>query len=254
MYKVIKLSVVLSVLFLTSAVLAQSAGAMLRRGNEFYQAKNYNKAIEAYENLAEQGYEGTELFYNLGNAYYRVGKLGFAILYYEKALKLSPSDEDAQHNLALANLQTADKIETLPRFFLFQWWESLLAFFSVSGWTIFAYIIYILLLTALIVYTFTRNPLVQRYSVYGSFVIIAILAVAITILTVNVNRENKVKRGIVVEQTVTAKLSPDDKSSDAFVIHEGLKVNIEDRVSNWLKVRLEDGKIGWLTRENIRVI
>ena len=94
--------------FFSSVIFAQSPEAMFRRGNEFYQAKNYNKAIESYENLVEQGYEAPELFYNLGNAYYRTGKLGYAILYYEKALRLAPSDDDIQHNLALANLQTAD--------------------------------------------------------------------------------------------------------------------------------------------------
>jgi len=253
MYRKILFSV-LVVFICAACVLAQSAEAMFQRGNEFYHAKNYNKAIEVYESIVEQGYEGTELFYNLGNSYYRIGKLGFAILYYEKAAKLSPSDEDVQHNLALVNIQTADKIETLPKFFIFQWWESLLALFPISGWSITAYIFYIILLISVVVYFFTRVPAIQRFSVYSAASAVLLLAVSIIILTVNLNRENNIKRGIIVEQTATVKLSPDSKSNDAFVIHEGLKVSVEDRVSNWVKIRLEDGKIGWLMQDNLRII
>ncbi|MFO7445935.1 MAG: tetratricopeptide repeat protein [Ignavibacteriaceae bacterium] len=242
-------------LVLLSAIsFAQSAEAMFRRGNEFYQAKDYNRAIEAYENLVEQGYESSELYYNLGNSYYRLGKLGFAILYYEKAAKLSPSDEDVLHNLALANIQTADRIETMPRFFIFQWWESLLALFSLSGWSITAYVFYSLLLVSIVGYFFAREPAVQKYSVYSGLASAVLLAVVITILAVNINRENNVKKGIIIEHTVTAKVSPDDRSNDAFVIHEGLKVSVEDRVAGWLKIRLEDGKIGWLPGDDIRII
>src|SRR5690606_3967693 len=95
-----------------------------------------DKAIEVYKDLINSGFEGTSLYYNLGNSYYRTGKIGLAILYYEKALKLSPGDEDIRHNLALANLKTIDKVESLPKFFLFEWWDSLLTLFTISGWTI----------------------------------------------------------------------------------------------------------------------
>jgi len=246
--------IILAVVILSSSMWAESAEAMLKRGNEFYIEKDYNKAIEAYENLTEQGYESPELFYNLGNSYFRIGKLGYAVLYYEKAHKLAPSDEDINHNLAFVNLQTVDKIETLPPFFLFEWWENLLALFSVTGWTIFTYIIYVLLLGIVVLYTFASGSFIQRLTVYGGLFTVLLLALSITILAVNVNRENNVKKAVVVEQTATAKLSPDNKSNDAFIIHEGLKVTVEDHLSNWIKVRLEDGKIGWLTNDNIRII
>lgn len=239
---------------LSVPVSAQSPEAMLMRGNEFYKAKNYNKAIEIYEGLIEQGFESSVLFYNTGNAYYRTGKLGFAILYYEKALKLSPSDEDIKHNLALANLQTADRIETLPKFFLFQWWEALLGLFSVSGWTYVSYIFYIIVLASVVLYFFVRRTDWQKKSVYAFLVSIVLLFLSISILIVKLNREENVKHGVIVENIVTAKSSPDNRSNDAFVIHEGLKVKVEDKVDNWLKIRLDDGKIGWLTQNTIKII
>ncbi len=126
------IAIILTVILLSgiSFSFASEETTTFQQGNEYYQQKHYDKAVETYEKLVQSGYEGTSLYYNLGNAYYRTGKVGYAILYYEKALKLSPGDDDIIHNLNIANLKIIDKVESLPEFFLFQWWEGLLAFFS----------------------------------------------------------------------------------------------------------------------------
>ena len=227
---------------------------LMKQGNAAYQNGNYQNAISDYEKLVNDGYEGVSLYYNLGNAYYKDGKLGYSILYYEKALKLSPNDDDIQHNLAIANSKTIDKINTLPRFFIFQWWESLLSFFSVKGWTYFTYVLFILILAAAGVYFFIKNPLIQRYSFFGGLAILVLFILSAVMLAINVNRQLNVKNGIIIAQAVSAKLSPDTKSNDAFVIHEGLKVKMEDKVDDWVKVRLNDGKIGWLPQNDIAQI
>jgi tetratricopeptide (TPR) repeat protein len=227
---------------------------LMKQGNAAYQNGNYQNAISDYEKLVNDGYEGVSLYYNLGNAYYKDGKLGYSILYYEKALKLSPNDDDIQHNLAIANSKTIDKINTLPRFFIFQWWESLLSFFSVKGWTYFTYVLFILILAAAGIYFFIKNPLIQRYSFFGGLAILVLFILSAVMLAINVNRQLNVKNGIIIAQAVSAKLSPDTKSNDAFVIHEGLKVKMEDKVDDWVKVRLKDGKIGWLPQNDIAQI
>ena len=227
---------------------------LMKQGNAAYQNGNYQNAISDYEKLVNDGYEGVSLYYNLGNAYYKDGKLGYSILYYEKALKLAPNDDDIQHNLAIANSKTIDKINTLPRFFIFQWWESLLSFFSVKGWTYFTYVLFILILAAVGVYFFIKNPLIQRYSFFGGLAILVLFILSAVMLAINVNRQLNVKNGIIIAQAVSAKLSPDTKSNDAFVIHEGLKVKMEDKVDDWVKVRLNDGKIGWLPQNDIAQI
>jgi hypothetical protein len=227
---------------------------LFTKGNEYFQKNDFEKAAETYEGLIKSGYEGASLYYNLGNAYYRQGKLGYAILNYERALKLSPGDEDIQHNLALANTKTIDKIEDLPKFFIFQWWESLLALFSVSGWTITAYIFYFLLLASVGLYFFSRNHIKQKYSIISGLTSLSLLLIATILLVVKVNREVNVKNGIIIEQSVNVKLSPDEQSSDAFIVHEGLKVKLEDEVNNWVKIRLQDGKIGWMPESNVKTI
>ncbi len=231
-----------------------SEGTIFQQGNEYYQQKQYDKAIETYQKLVQSGYEGASLYYNLGNAYYRRGKVGFAILYYEKALKLSPGDDDIIHNLDIANLKIIDKVESFPEFFLFQWWEGLLSFFSSSGWTITAYIFYLVLIFSIGCYFFVMNPLRQKIILVTGLVALFLFVATAVLLTVKLNRELNAKDGIIVENTVNVKISPDFGSNDAFIVHEGLKVALEDKVDNWIKVRLQDGKIGWVPDEDVKII
>jgi tetratricopeptide (TPR) repeat protein len=234
--------------------LANQADEMMNKANEFYQQNKFEKAADLYQKLVDENYEGTALYYNLGNAYYKLNKIGYAILNYEKALRLSPGDDDVQHNLALANSKTADKIDTLPQFFLFNWWESLLALFSVSEWTWAAYSFYLILLISIGAFFFIRNPRVQRYSLFTSFGFGVIFLLTAVLLVINLNRDLNVKDAIITEPAVTVKLAPDKDSNDAFVVHEGLKIRVMDKVDNWLKIRLNDGKIGWMPENDLKII
>ncbi len=233
---------------------AQNEEKTFQQGNEYFRQKQYDKAIESYQQLVSSGYEGTALYYNLGNAYYREGKIGYAILYYEKALKLSPGDEDIKHNIALANLKTIDKLESLPKFFLFEWWEGLLALFNASEWTMVTYIFYLLLIISIAFYFYSRNSFQQKVVLISGFTSFILLVLSSTLLVIKLNKELNIKNGVVIENTVNVKLSPDTGSNDAFIIHEGLKVRLEDEVDNWIKIRLEDGKVGWIQENDAKVI
>ena len=226
----------------------------MKQAAEFYKAKKYEQAEKIYLDLVNKGYEGTSLFYNLGNTYFREGKLGYAILYYNKARKLSPGDDDIQHNLNIANARTVDKINTLPKFFLFQWWESILSTFTLTGWTYLTYIFFLLLLISIALYFLIKKQKIQRTSFFTGIVVLIFLIFSIVFTAVKLNRELNVKNGIIISKIVTVKLSPDENSNDAFVIHEGLKVKLEDKVDNWIKIRLHDGKVGWVTEKNVDVI
>lgn len=243
--------IIVLMFFISVSSLLADVNSVMQKGNELYKNNQYQLAIDEYNKLIKQGYEGASVYYNLGNAHYRLGKIGFAILYYEKALKLSPTDEDIKHNLALAKLGMKDKVDSLPPFFIFNIWEGLLAAFSVSGWTITAYIVFILLLISIIAYFFSRSVNQQRISFFTGAGISAVLILTIVLLMVKMNKEFYIKNGIIVESSVTVKSSPDKSSKDEFILHEGLKVRLEDNVDNWVKIRLDDGKIGWILEKNL---
>jgi len=240
-------------IFLSSLAKADS-NSIMQTANEYYKNNRYQLAIEEYNKLLLDGFEGTSLYYNLGNAHYRLGKVGYAILYYEKALKLSPNDEDVQHNLTLAKLNLKDKVDTLPPFFIFNLWEGILAAFSVTGWTIIVYIIFILVLIVFVVYFFSRSVTEQRISFFTGIGLTVILLLTISLLIVKMNKEFNTKDGVIIETSVIVKSSPDYSSKDSFQIHEGLKVRIEDNVDDWVKIRLDDGKIGWITEKSLGII
>jgi len=241
-------------ILISFTVFGQSVEESIQKAGDYYRNGQFDEAIEIYEQLLNEGFEGTSLYYNLANSYYRIGKSGEAILNYERALKLSPSDEDVKHNLAFANLSTIDRIQPLPTFFLFQWWESILALLTINGWTYLVYIIFILLIIAIVVYFFAKTIFQQKLILFSGLGILTVFLIVLSLLIVKINREENVISGVVIEQSVTVKTSPDEQSTDAFVIHEGLKVNLEDRLDDWVKVRLADGKIGWLLQENIEEI
>ncbi|MCU0343929.1 MAG: tetratricopeptide repeat protein [Ignavibacterium sp.] len=248
------LQIILIVIFIFNPFVNADVNSQMQNANELYKNNQYQLAIDEYNKIINQGYEGASLYYNLGNAHYRLGNVGFAILYYEKALKISPSDEDAKHNLAIAKLNIKDKVDELPQFFIFNIWEGLLASFSVSGWTIIVYVIFILLLLAVIGYFFSRSVTQQRVSFFMGVGFLILLFSSIGLLAVKMNKEFNINDGIVVENIVTVKSSPDSSSKDEFVIHEGLKVRLEDKVDEWVKIRLADGKIGWIREISVQII
>ena len=244
----------LLLIIVCSVVVASLAEDTLQKANTYYREGEYDKAIEEYKRLVDEGYIGTSLFYNLGNANYRIGKIGYAILYYEKALELSPSDEDVKHNLDFAHLSTVDRIPPLPRFFLFDWWETLLGLFSDNGWAYVVFVFYLLVILLAGAYSYSKTVKQQKIFFFSSIAGLFLLAFSISFLVIKVNRGATLKSGVIVEQVVTVKFSPDPQSTDAFIIHEGLKVNLEDQLDEWVKIRLADGKVGWVEQTYVEQI
>ena len=228
------------------AFVQTEAEASMQNGNTLYQNGNYEGAVEAYENVLTLGYESAALYYNLGNSYFRLNELGRAILNYEKALKLEPGDEDVVYNLRIAQARTVDKIQSVPKIFISEWWDFLVTGFSVAGWSLILIVVYVLLVLFVGLYFLTRSGRVQRLAFYLGSVNLVIVFLVLIIFISSYNREATSNYGILIENTISAKQSPNIQSSDAFVIHEGVKFEIEETLNNWAKIRLADGKVGWL--------
>jgi len=244
----------LFLLFSSIICSASEVEDLLQKGNALYQKKQFEEATNVYEKVLSYGYESSELYYNLGNSYFRLGKLGYSILNYEKALKLAPSDEDIIHNLALANARTIDKIEVLPKLFFIRWFESLINLFSVNGWLYFLYFLLLILLLTAAVYFIINKIIIQKWAFILGSVVLGLFVLSLVFFGLRLHQDSQFTSAVVVEQAVTVKASPDIQSNDAFIIHEGLKVQIDDKVSEWYKIRLADGKIGWLQEFEIKII
>lgn len=244
MKKLIMLLIIVS----TYNYYSQTIEQLIKEGNKNYQQQNYTAAIESYKKVLSQGFESGTLYYNMGNAFFKEGNLGYAIYNYEKGLKLEPTDEDLTYNLKLANARTVDKITEVPKLFIVAWIEGLVTILSVNGWSIFFVISFWFFLLSIAVYFFAKQIKYQRIAFLGGSISLALVILLAVILFARVNRESSANYGILTQQVYSAKVSPDEKSNDAFVIHEGIKFTLEDEVGIWVKVRLIDGKIGWIEK------
>jgi Tetratricopeptide repeat/Bacterial SH3 domain len=250
----------LRVLFCVAALLgtlnafAQSPAQIFDKANQLYQQNKFAEARDDYELILHNGFVSGELYYNLGNAYYKSGDVGKAVLNYERALRLMPNDDDLQHNLHLANLMITDKIEPTPRLFIWDYWDSIKMTFSVNSITWFSYSVLVLLIGAICTILLARTYRVRRIGLAVGSVSTATLIMCIVLLVGKVNEVEKDDTAIVTAKITTVKNSPDERSSDAFVLHSGVKVQITDGVNDWMKIRLADGKVGWMERDAAEII
>jgi tetratricopeptide (TPR) repeat protein len=221
---------------------------LFNEANKLYQEHRFLESIEIYNKILSQGYESSSLYYNLGNAYFKAGSLGRAILNYEKGLKLSPGDDDITYNLKIANARTIDKIAELPRLFIVEWWELLIISFSTSGWSLITALVFWVFLASIGLFYFAKKTNVQRISLMIGSISLALLIIAAVILVSRYNHEAITNYGVLTEEIYSVKGAPDYKSNDIFVIHEGIKFKVEDYVAEWFKIRLADGKVGWIPK------
>ncbi len=247
--------------FLAVTVLAAATGSLsgqeefFREGNRRYQEGDYAGALENYRAIVEAGFESGSLYYNIGNAYFKLGDLGRAILSYERARRLAPRDADVLANLELARSLTTDEITPLPSFWLFRavrWWVYLiprrwLAVVVVTG--------YLVAVSGLILSILKRETDLGRWGLRAAVLsgcVAAVFAVNLAAVEFEIGVSEE---AIVVASEVTVQSAPsDDSSLQVFVIHEGTKVRIDRRAESWVEVVLEDGKVGWVRTTVLEVI
>ncbi|MDR2084511.1 MAG: tetratricopeptide repeat protein [Bacteroidales bacterium] len=219
-----------------------------------YNAENFATAVVLFQELYDEGYSNFELLYNLGNSYFRTNDMPSAILYYERALRLSPNNDDVKYNLSIANKLIVDKIDAVPEMFYVKWWRSFINVFSLKNWMRINLILFSITVLCIIVMSLGRNISVKkvafRLSIFG-------LILFIISLIVNISLKKQVTRddyAVVFTPTVTAKGSPIDNGVDIFVVHKGTKVNINDEVGEWIEIVLANGKTGWIRKTDIKII
>lgn len=215
---------------------------------------NYQQAIAQYEALLKNG-ASAELYYNLGNAYYRTENITRAVLNYERALLLSPGDRDIRFNLQLARSKTIDKIVPESEMFFITWYHALVNLMSVDGWARMAIISLALVIILFLLYLFSEPIWLRKIGFFGGFLLL--LFFVLSNLFAYQQKQNLLYRkgAIVIAPSVTVKSTPAQNGTDLFILHEGTKVTIIDgAMSDWKEIRLADGKEGWIERKRIELI
>ncbi len=219
-----------------------------------YTDGNYQKAIMLYDSLLSQGVSA-QLYYNLGNSYYRIDDITHAVLNYERALQLAPGDEDIRFNLQMAQSKTIDKIVPESQAFFVTWYHSLVNMASVDGWASIALVSLALALVLALLYLFSNPIWMRKMGFFGAIVTLLVFLLANLLAWQQKDTLEHRKGAIIMESAVTVKSTPAKNGTDLFLLHEGTKVTIiDDSMREWKEVRLADGKQGWLETKQIETI
>jgi tetratricopeptide (TPR) repeat protein len=227
---------------------------IVEQANQSYSSGNYETAISQYESVINAGYESSALYFNLGNAHFKMNNVPSAIFYYEKARKLDPADENILFNLELANSRIIDKMEPLPEFFLKTWWKSARNLLKSDQWAWTGILCFVFLLISASVFIISRDVLLRKLSFYAGLVFLLTISVSVIFSISSFRDYSRKSSAVIFTSTVTVKSSPNENSVDLFVIHEGTKVLITDHVEGWSEVRLANGNMGWIRSETFRSI
>lgn len=219
-----------------------------------YVQGNYQKAIELYSGLLKEG-QSADIYYNLGNAYYRTEEITQAILAYERALLLSPGDADIRFNLQLARTKTIDKMVPQSEFFVVTWYRSLVNQFSVDGWAYMALMMLAATIILALLYLFSSPVWLRKVGFFGGLLTLLFFVLANLFAWQQKQTLNHRDGAIVIGSAVPVKSTPAAAGTDLFILHEGTKVFItDDTMNEWREVRLPDGKVGWVETTQIEVI
>jgi len=226
-----------------------SALHLFYRGNTFYEEGRYDKAIEEYEKLLEQGFESGNLYFNLANSYYKLDKHGKSVLNYERAKRLIPRDGDLKANekFALSGI-TASSSGQSRRFPARV--SGKMANFTINEMTIFISLVYTCLMAVLLFLIFM--PRFRKY-VYSS-IIIALIVIALASYSLYSRISVLDKEAVIITAAAEARFEPFDNATIHFTLHEGTKITVIQAKKEWTKIKRPDGKIGWIRSETSEII
>ncbi len=243
-----KKNIIIFLLFIQSSLFAITIDnqQLMKEANEHYKKQEYQQAVGIYEMIDSLGYSAPELYYNLGNAYYKLNKFPNAILNYERAKRLDPQNIDIQNNLDLANTRVVDKIDALPDFFLKSWINSLQQICSADMWAVMSIISFLFFLVLMSLFLYSNRMLVKQLSFWFGVVVFLFTLSTFYLARRQVNRLTYQNQAIIFSPSVTVKSSPDKSGTDLFLLHEGVKVNIENTETDWVEIKISDGRKGWV--------
>jgi tetratricopeptide (TPR) repeat protein len=230
-----------------------AATQLFEQANQAYEEERYEEAFNLYDSVATQ-YTSFELFFNAGNAAYRSGKLGQSILYYERAKRIDPSNDDLLLNLTLADERVKDRIQELPSLGVEDLWTVLTASNRLPLWSTLAILANLIGFALLVLWLWSKRRNVKRGAFWAGAVLILIGFVGYGMSRATYSRIKAATEAVILAPKVEVKNSPSSNDSNAFVLHEGTRVKILQESEEWFEVRIANGSVGWMPRSSAEVI
>ncbi len=240
--------------FLSSILTFAQNEELFDEASALYNDANYTEALEKYKAILDSGEHSAELYFNMANAHYKLSHIAPSIYYYEKALLLRPQDKDIKNNIVFARNMTVDAIGSVPEVGISKLIKNVTNMMSFDAWAKTSVVFVMLFVVLFIAYYFTYSTSKKRIAFLTSN---ASLLLAIVSLVFSFHKFKLVSNdqpAIVFAQETKIKSEPNLRSTEAFVLHEGTKVQVLDTVSNWKKIKLSDGKTGWIANDDIKML
>jgi tetratricopeptide (TPR) repeat protein len=224
------------------------------KGVTEYSAGNFKVALDNWLEIYNAGYRSADLEYNIGNAYFKLSNIPNAILFYERAYLLDPSDDNINYNLDIARTLTVDKFQAIPELFYSKWYDFISLYLHSNTWSTISITSFVLCLLFLSLYIYSSG---YRIKVTGFWLALLLFFLSIFALTFSLHNKKLLydsHKAIITTALVSGKSSPDTSGTDLFVLHEGTKVSIGDEVGEWYEITLSDGNKGWVPVNSLTII
>lgn len=245
---------IIAILCLTGIKAFAQDSEKFNSGVELYSEGNYDEALKIWLDIYNTGYRSANLSYNIGNAYFKIHDIPNSILFYERAYLLDPADENINYNLEIARSLTVDRFQEIPELFFIKWFNYVSLLLNGNTWGVISLLSFVLCLLFLSAYIYSSG---YRLKVTGFW--IAIVFFFLSVATMAFSWQNRTlvfdsHKAIIITPQVSGKSSPDNSGTDLFVIHEGTKVTVGEKVGEWFEIRLTDGNKGWIPAGSLNVI
>lgn len=219
-----------------------------------YNEGDYELAIDNYQHVLESGVHSASIYFNLGNAYYKLNEIGPSIYYYEKALLLDPNDNEIRNNLAYAQQMTIDDIEPLPQTAISRIVSRVMNILTFDQWAYTSIGFMFLFVSLYLAFYFYRYADKKRLAFIGSMVCLFFAALSVVMAVLQYQEYKKTDPAIIFASETSVKEEPNNRSITLFNLHEGSKVYVQETLQDWHKVKLADGKNGWIPASDLREI
>jgi len=240
--------------FISFSVFTQTSDEIFTDANLLYKQGKYKESLEKYQEITNMGYQSPDLYFNMANSYYKLEKIAPAILYYKRAIKLNPNMDDAIFNLKMAQQQTVDKFDTIPKTFLVKFWNWLANIMTVHNWSVFSVILAFVSAILFLIYFFANSSVLKRLSFVISLTAASVMVFSLVIAHQQTVWQKTNKEAVIMAENSYVKVAPNYESEDSFILHEGTEVLVVDQVDEWMRIKLKDGKIGWINIDDVSLV